>query len=238
MQDKRGQVSVEFMALVSALLLGIVLLGYNQLNDTRSGIDTATAQDAVDSIARAADKVYAMGPCSRTYVYVTIPKSVSDNTGYQGKNLVWIKINQGNGEADVISPTKAQIQGYIRPYDRGYKMPVFQTCSGVIQVGQDLDADLTEVREEIAAGGFYETTLSVKNNRDISVEAMEYNTKGTVGSWTTLTGLASSISTGSTDTSTLRIDVPADADAGTYSGWVIVNGTAAIFEIHEIVEVS
>jgi hypothetical protein len=241
----RGQVSVEYVILLSALLLGVAFLGLYELDETRRGIEVSTAQDAVESLARAADTVYSMGPCSKTQVYITVPKGIvsvdhGGQTGgyYQGPYLVGIIADFGSGPTDIISPTKGQIQGYIPAIDRGYRMPVFQTCSGVIQIGQDLQLSSTEIRQTIAAGGSDSTDITLKNNRDITISEIESVETGIVGGWTEITGLATQLSSGGSDIFTIDVTVPGGTNPGVYSGWVIINGTGSIIELRQVITVT
>ncbi|MBU0761800.1 MAG: hypothetical protein KKD39_02140 [Candidatus Altiarchaeota archaeon] len=247
MGTQRGQVAVEYMALLGTLLLGLVFLGYYQLDDTRIGIEVATAQDAIESLARSADTVYAIGPCSRTYTHITLPKGINpllDPYGgtegfYQGPHMVKIVADFGNGPTDIISPTKGKIQGYIPAIDRGYKMQVFQTCSGVIQIGQDLELSDEEIRATIAGSGSLDTVdLTLTSSRDISIDSLNIYTDGIAGEWTAVTGLESSIAAGGSDDFSVDITVPGGTNPGTYTGWVIINGTGAIIELHEIITVT
>jgi uncharacterized protein (UPF0333 family) len=63
----RSQAAVEYIMVLSILMMSLGYTSYYVIFDSKKTMDLATAQEAVDSLAKAANTVYSLGPCSKTY---------------------------------------------------------------------------------------------------------------------------------------------------------------------------
>jgi len=95
MPKKRAQAAIEYVLVLGTLLIALGYVGYSVLNESETTIKLAKARNTVDSIAKAADSVYSLGPCSKTYVEVSIPDSVEETS--VSDNIIELKIGWAGG---------------------------------------------------------------------------------------------------------------------------------------------
>lgn len=237
MQARKGQVAMEYMSILALLILVLGYVGYSTLYDSQMTVEMTKAQDAVNSIARAADIVYSLGPCSKTYVFITIPDLVVSSS--VGNHTVLLRIAIGNGQSDVYATTIGNVTGYLSPISGVYKIPVEMTCSGVLIIGGGFSINPLEIRLNITHGNSSSFNIELTNNRDTTIENIDYSVSGDISGWTGIASLANSIDSGSTYTFTLDVTVPYGTYSGIYSGTLTITGSEnALIEIPIIINVT
>jgi uncharacterized protein (UPF0333 family) len=136
-KQKNAQASLEYILLVSIIL--VVLIALFHYSSTTSGgkISYNQAEDAITSIAKAADDVYALSPGSKKLVWVSIPGGVSFSS-VNGTEIM-LRLNTAGGESDIWRRTKGAVVGTI-PTTRGtYQIAVELLPSGIVQIGSGND---------------------------------------------------------------------------------------------------
>lgn len=131
----RGQVSLEYVFLVGIVLLITIPLFFYGVSEANNKVRMNQADDAVSSITNAADTVYALGPGSRKYVWVSIPSGVT-STYVNGSNIA-MYINIFGGNSEVHKSSKAVLVGSL-PNGKGtYRIGVEALEAGVVRIGED-----------------------------------------------------------------------------------------------------
>lgn len=122
MQKKRGQLSVEYMAVIGALIVIAIPLFYYTTVKTNQEIKLSQADTTINSLANTADAIYALGPGSKKHVWITIPKGVTSSSLNNREILLQLSIFGSTSE--LHASTKADLTGEI-PTDPGtYKINV------------------------------------------------------------------------------------------------------------------
>ena len=129
----KSQISIEYMTIVGIffiLMIPVIYFGVGELNNQ---IALAQADDAVRILKESADRVYALGPGSRIYSYITLPGSV-DDIYFQGKEIV-INISVFGGSSQITRTTLANITGVLRKSKGTYKVQFETLTSGFVFIG-------------------------------------------------------------------------------------------------------
>ena len=134
---QQGQVSMEYILLVGLLLVILIPLFYYSLHKSSESISRSQAEDAVKSLAQAADEVYSLSPGTKKFVWVSIPG------GVQGAQIngseITLAVNIFDVTSDVNARSKAVVVGSI-PLEKGtYRIPVELLDSGGVQIGAGND---------------------------------------------------------------------------------------------------
>jgi uncharacterized protein (UPF0333 family) len=89
LKNERGQVGIEYMAILVLFLIILIPVMYIGIMDIQVEGQTSQARVAVDSIADTADRVYAQGPGTTTTVEIYLPRGIN----YAGFNKQEVNIN-------------------------------------------------------------------------------------------------------------------------------------------------
>ena len=126
---KRGQAAFEYMILVGAILVILIPLFYYSNYYSTQGVKLEKAEDAVRTLGKAADSLYALGPGNKDYVWINLPGSIRE-TSLVG-NEILIKVYVLGGESDFYYTTIGPVTGSI-PTDKGtFRMKIEVFDSGV-----------------------------------------------------------------------------------------------------------
>ncbi|MBI2545680.1 hypothetical protein HYV81_00705 [Candidatus Woesearchaeota archaeon] len=162
---KRGQVSFEYIVIAGILLVITLPFFYYAFSESNTAIKLNQADDAVKSIARAADTVYSLGPGSKLFVVVSIPDGVQ-NTSITSKT-VQLQLSIYGGVSDIYANTKANLTGSI-PTARGtYKLSLEMLNSGLVAIGAFNDTTVPSVIWTSPSGTQVsnDTTLQANTNK-------------------------------------------------------------------------
>jgi uncharacterized protein (UPF0333 family) len=130
---KRGQSSFEYILLVGTILIILIPLFYYSTNLITENIKVSQAGDVVNTLAKASDEVYVLGPGTKKFVWVTIPGSVKSTN--LALSEITLTITSFGKDSDITATTSASLVGSI-PTDKGtYKIPVEHLDSGIVQIG-------------------------------------------------------------------------------------------------------
>ncbi len=137
--QKRGQASVEYLAIIGIVLVVTIPLFFYSFQKSSENIKINQADDAVNTVARAADSVYALGPGAKRFVWVTIPQGTTGSS--INNNSVQLQITIFGGISDIHASSRANLIG-VMPYEAGvYKIPVESLDSGYVQIGSGNDTE-------------------------------------------------------------------------------------------------
>lgn len=106
-----GQAATEYIALVGVVLIVIIPILYYVNEQVVSNSRINQANDAVSILASAADSVYALGPGSVNYVWVTIPSGVkSFSIAGANQNVIVLKLSIFGGVNDFTAQSKVKFE--------------------------------------------------------------------------------------------------------------------------------
>ncbi|MBT4539465.1 hypothetical protein HOI26_01650 [Candidatus Woesearchaeota archaeon] len=135
--SKNGQVAIEYIAIAGVILAILIPLFYFSFNTTNETITESQAEDAVFSLASAANEVYALSPGSKREVWVQIPGGT--NSVIIQENEISLNIHIAGRVSDYVAFTKPTIVGTI-PLDKGtHRISVELLSSGIVQIGEAND---------------------------------------------------------------------------------------------------
>ncbi len=135
----KGQISLEYMAVIGVILLVSLPLFYYATKTSGDNIRVGQADNVINSITNTANLVYSSGLGSKDFVWVNIPSGVS---GVSVKNnSIILNLSIFGGVSEYVSFSKANLvatQDFInKTVIKGtYKVPVetFRDSAGVIKV--------------------------------------------------------------------------------------------------------
>ena len=114
----RAQVSVEYLIVVGIgllLLTPVILYATSLLFSSKKELRIELAEDAVESLAEAADWVYSLGPPSRMELTIYIPEKVNETL--IENHTILMKLE--DYPSPISTTTKANVTGNI-PVENGY----------------------------------------------------------------------------------------------------------------------
>ena len=118
--------------IIGFLLIIITPILYYSLQGQSSTIYINQADDAVNTIANAVNEVYALGPGTKNYVWVTFPNNIIESSIINQEVL--LKININGKISDIYAKTKAGMSGILPNVKGTYKIKVEALDSGIVQL--------------------------------------------------------------------------------------------------------
>lgn len=130
----KAQMSTEYMILMGLILVVTIPLLYYAMRESNINVQLNQAEGSVNTLARAADTVYSIGPGTIKYVWINMPGGVR---AYSLENkTVLIKLYIFKGVSDVFAETKAELTGVI-PISKGqHRVKVEMLETGYVQFGE------------------------------------------------------------------------------------------------------
>ncbi len=188
---KTGQASVEYVIIVGVLLIITIPFFYYAFSESNTNIKLNQADDAVKTIARAADSVYSFGPGSKQLVYITIPEGVSSSS--VTSKTIQMQLSIFGGTSDIYAITKANLTGSI-PTSRGtYKLSLEMLSNGIVAIGTFNDTNPPSVIWTSPSGKQTnnDTTLKANTNEagncKFDTSDVSYNSMGNLMTGNSLT---------------------------------------------------
>lgn len=127
----RAQISMEYLILIGLVFIAVIPLFYYAMTESGKNIQMNQANDIVNTLAKTADTVYALGPGSQKLVEITIPGGVESVTIVG--NEISLKLRIFGGIADIYAETKANVTGTITTTSGIHHVTVKTLESGVVQ---------------------------------------------------------------------------------------------------------
>ena len=103
----KAQAALEYVFLIGAVLLIIISISYYATQESTRTIQMNQANDAVNTLAKAADSVYALGPGSQKYIEINMPSGV-DTISISDHEILF-KVYIFGSKADIFAETKAEL---------------------------------------------------------------------------------------------------------------------------------
>lgn len=129
---KRGQAAFEYMILVGALLVVLIPLFHYVSYYSAQNIKVEKLEDAVQTLGKTADSLYALGPGNKDFVWITLPGSIN-HTKVDDKEIL-VSVFLFGAYSDFYYTTLGDVNGSI-PDEKGtYKMKLEVLDSGVVQI--------------------------------------------------------------------------------------------------------
>ena len=128
----KSQVALEYLIVASIAIAIILPIFYYSFTYSSGSVSFSQAQDAVNTLAKAADYVYSLGVGSKTRVSIIIPNNVVSSSVTDKRIL--LKIRTSAGVSDMVAFTKANVSGSIPTSYGYYNMLVNMTEQGIVQI--------------------------------------------------------------------------------------------------------
>lgn len=129
----RGQISIEYAAVLVLFLIVLVPVLYVGMMDIQISGQVSQARVAVDAIADSADRVYAQGPGATTTVEVYLPAGIE--RAEFNEREVNIKLNlPTGGTTDVYALARANLTGVMPTLPGRHVLVVTMNSSGVVYI--------------------------------------------------------------------------------------------------------
>ena len=110
MKGYAGQAATEYLALIGMILIATIPIFYYVNEQVESNTRMNQANDAVSILANAADSIYALGPGSINYAWVSIPSGVkSVSIAGTNENIILLKLSIFGGVSDFTAQSKAKL---------------------------------------------------------------------------------------------------------------------------------
>ncbi len=135
MQNKRGQISIEYLMILGAILIITIPLFFYAIYETNYKVRLNQADDTVHTLSNAADTVYSMGPGSKKYVWISIPSGVTSS--FVNESEITLTLNIFGGSSDVIGTSKAVLVGSVPTGKGTYRIAVEALEAGIVRIGED-----------------------------------------------------------------------------------------------------
>jgi len=135
MKHYKAQAATEYLIMGSFVIGAAVIIFYYTMFFSSESIAVNQAQETVETLAKAIDYVYALGPETQTFVEIDIPSSAVECA--EGKVIctgggeVLLKISSAAGVSDVYATTEAGASGGIAYTTGRYYVLIKNTESGV-----------------------------------------------------------------------------------------------------------
>jgi len=129
----KAQIAIEYLAIIALVLAAISLAAAYiwQQNEISTRVQQATV--AVNTIAAAADNLYAQGPGAKTTINVFFPPGYVSSLSSVSDNTIVLKVYTPAGYTDVPIATKANVSGSL-PEGYGLRVLTLETINGYVNI--------------------------------------------------------------------------------------------------------
>ncbi len=131
---KKGQVATEYLLLIGVAFFVVIPIFYYALTNSSESIRMNEASNFVETIARTANVVYALGPGSQDYIEVTMPGGV-ESVSFE-RNEIILKIKIFGDVSDVFAESKANLTGTLLVSDGVRHVYIRALDSGIVEIGE------------------------------------------------------------------------------------------------------
>ena len=126
----KAQIATEYIVLLSVILFVLIPLLYYSIQESSTTITLNDAKDTVQTLAKTADYVYALGPGTSTVALITIPAG-GIGSSVSGKEVTLTLVGYG----DVVAASKANLTGNFSYLKGTYEIPVTSLDNGIVRIG-------------------------------------------------------------------------------------------------------
>lgn len=132
MKEKRAQVAIEYLMLIGMFFFALIIIFYFTTSESSKSVQINEADSAVNSLAKTADYLYALGPGSRDIVEIKVPGNI--NKIEIEKRMILINLETSAGATDIFAETKANVTGTISSTKGTKHIKLEVLDNGVIQI--------------------------------------------------------------------------------------------------------
>ncbi len=129
---KRGQAAFEYLILIGALLALLIPLFNYVTYYSSQNIKVEKLEDAVQTLGKTADSLYALGPGNKEYVWIELPGSIRNTNVADNEILIVVYIY--GGESDFYYTTAGPVTGSIPDTPGRYKMQIEVLDNGIVNI--------------------------------------------------------------------------------------------------------
>ena len=130
MLNKKAQSGLEYLFLLGIFLVALVPIFVYSIDTVYISIRASQSQEAVQTIATAADNLYKLGG-GKTTIFVTIPSNV--NSSRVINKTINLRLNIGGSFGDALAITEANVNGSI-PISEGLKKITLEVIGNTVQI--------------------------------------------------------------------------------------------------------
>jgi uncharacterized protein (UPF0333 family) len=130
---KKAQIALEYMILIGFILAALTPLVYSQLNKYMTKQRISDTYRLANNIAKSSDSLYSLGPGNQKYMYINVPKGISNVNIYQRE--ISFTVETQEGEQDIILLTKGYITGVIPITPGTHQISMRVLGNGVVLIG-------------------------------------------------------------------------------------------------------
>ena len=134
MHKKRGQVSIEYLAIfsISALMIiPLVIIFATQTSTIEADISYAQMENAMSRIIDSAEEIYFQGPPAKKTLRVQFPKGIKEISFEEKAIIVTMETIDGNFE--IRRETAANIEGQIKTFP-GSHILQFESFEDIVYI--------------------------------------------------------------------------------------------------------
>lgn len=142
----KGQSSLEYAIIIGAILVITIPIFYYTFHESSRTFKSNQAVDTVNTLARKADSLAALGPGTRDYVWISVPGGVRSTL--VANQTISLFLSAGG---DISAFTKTNITGTLPPDPGTYRM-VVETFDNYVFIGQINDTSAPQVVTSLPAG--------------------------------------------------------------------------------------
>ena len=229
----RSQVSLEYLILLSLIIVIIIpLVGlfYVYVSDS---IKIAQARNTVRKIADAVDFVSYGGPGTITYVYANFPDGI--NSTFVGNHTILLKLKTTSGVEDIYEDVNPNVIGYLNKL-KGYRKVRIVNFGNVIQVGQGLLFTPSPLFFELSRGESGEKNDAIKNLLSETLN-LNHSLLGGKSDWVTIKNFPDQLNGFESKNFTVNVSVPSDTKSGEYEVDLIAKSKYSDEELPIIIKV-
>jgi len=128
---------MEYVLIVAAFLIVLIPVTYLALQSATASSRTASARAAVETIAEAADSLFAQSPGAQTRAVIVLPDGVnSARTFISGREVNVNVFLPAGGTADVFALAKGNMSGTMPTRAGRHILTLRLLASGVVNVSE------------------------------------------------------------------------------------------------------
>ena len=135
--SKRGQLSSEYVIILGMVFVVLTPILYYALIESNTSIKLNQIDDSINTLVRAVDTVYSIGPGTKKYVWINTPTNII-NYSLENK-AISLKLLMYGKVSDVFGKTKADLAGEIPLLKGQHRVVVEMLESGYVQFGEAND---------------------------------------------------------------------------------------------------
>src|SRR3989344_3217297 len=132
MSGKRGQAGIEYIMLVSVLLLFLIPIVHYSLTESTTRVKMYQLETSVERIAKAADAVYALGPGAQEVAVVTLPEGIERTI--VGNYSVYFVASLFGASSEIGYVTRANVTGSLPMLPGTYRIVMKHMPSGEVNI--------------------------------------------------------------------------------------------------------